>query len=116
MSVVHITSTGRLPLPTKFRMISIQWQPRSMIAPARSDEHGDGDAEDAVQRGGERVAESRNQLSGDEQPRHVAIDHEHPYAHDAAAVLLVRRAQQNRVHRHLAQALHDAGEEEKPDS
>jgi len=33
VSVVHITSTGRFPLPTKFRMISMQWQPRSMIAP-----------------------------------------------------------------------------------
>ena len=27
------TSTGRTPLPTKLRMISMQWQPRSMIAP-----------------------------------------------------------------------------------
>ena len=33
MSVVHSISTGRFPLPTKFRMISMQWQPRSMIAP-----------------------------------------------------------------------------------
>ena len=33
VSVVHMTSTGRLPLPTKLRMISMQWQPRSMIAP-----------------------------------------------------------------------------------
>ncbi len=33
VSVVHMTSTGRLPFPTKFRMISMQWQPRSMIAP-----------------------------------------------------------------------------------
>ncbi len=33
VSVWHITSTGRLPLPTKLRMISMQWQPRSMIAP-----------------------------------------------------------------------------------
>ena len=33
MSVVHITETGRFPLPTKLRMISMQWQPRSMIAP-----------------------------------------------------------------------------------
>ena len=28
-----MTSTGRFPLPTKLRMISMQWQPRSMIAP-----------------------------------------------------------------------------------
>ena len=33
VSVWHSTSTGRLPLPTKLRMISMQWQPRSMIAP-----------------------------------------------------------------------------------
>ena len=33
VSVVHMTSTGRFPLPTKLRMISMQWQPRSMIAP-----------------------------------------------------------------------------------
>ena len=33
VSVWHITSTGRLPLPTKLRMISMQWQPRSMMAP-----------------------------------------------------------------------------------
>ena len=33
VSVWHITSSGRLPLPTKLRMISMQWQPRSMIAP-----------------------------------------------------------------------------------
>jgi len=33
VSVVHSTSTGRFPLPTKLRMISMQWQPRSMIAP-----------------------------------------------------------------------------------
>ena len=33
MSVWHSTSTGRFPLPTKLRMISMQWQPRSMIAP-----------------------------------------------------------------------------------
>ena len=33
MSVWHSTSTGRLPLPTKLRMISMQWQPRSMMAP-----------------------------------------------------------------------------------
>ncbi len=33
VSVVHMTSSGRFPLPTKLRMISTQWQPRSMIAP-----------------------------------------------------------------------------------
>ena len=33
VSVWHRTSTGRLPLPTKLRMISMQWQPRSTIAP-----------------------------------------------------------------------------------
>ena len=33
VSVWHSTSTGRLPLPTKLRMISMQWQPRSMMAP-----------------------------------------------------------------------------------
>ena len=33
VSVWHRTSTGRFPLPTKLRMISMQWQPRSMIAP-----------------------------------------------------------------------------------
>ena len=33
VSVWQRTSTGRFPLPTKFRMISMQWQPRSMIAP-----------------------------------------------------------------------------------
>ncbi len=33
VSVWHITSSGRFPLPTKLRMISMQWQPRSMIAP-----------------------------------------------------------------------------------
>ncbi len=33
VSVVHMTSTGRFPLPTKLRTISMQWQPRSMIAP-----------------------------------------------------------------------------------
>ena len=33
VSVVHMTSTGRFPLPTKLRMISMQWQPRSMMAP-----------------------------------------------------------------------------------
>src|SRR5262249_6658976 len=33
VSVWHSTSTGRFPLPTKLRMISMQWQPRSMMAP-----------------------------------------------------------------------------------
>ena len=33
VSVWHMTSTGRLPLPTKQRPISMQWQPRSMMAP-----------------------------------------------------------------------------------
>ena len=33
VSVWHITSTGRFPFPTKLRTISMQWQPRSMIAP-----------------------------------------------------------------------------------
>ena len=33
VSVWHITSTGRFPLPAKLRMISMQWQPRSMIGP-----------------------------------------------------------------------------------
>ena len=33
VSVWHSTSTGRFSLPTKLRMISMQWQPRSMIAP-----------------------------------------------------------------------------------
>ena len=33
VSVWQSTSTGRFPLPTKLRMISMQWQPRSTIAP-----------------------------------------------------------------------------------
>ena len=33
VSVWHSTSSGRFPLPAKLRMISMQWQPRSMIAP-----------------------------------------------------------------------------------
>ena len=33
VSVWQRTSSGRLPLPTKLRMISMQWQPRSTIAP-----------------------------------------------------------------------------------
>jgi hypothetical protein len=33
VSVWHMTSIGRLPLPTKLRMISMQWHPRSMIGP-----------------------------------------------------------------------------------
>ena len=33
VSAQHMTSTGRLPLPAKLRMISMQWQPRSTMAP-----------------------------------------------------------------------------------
>jgi len=33
VSAQHITSTGRLFLPAKLRMISAQWHPRSIIAP-----------------------------------------------------------------------------------
>ena len=33
VSSQHITRTGRFSLPTKLRMISMQWQPRSTIAP-----------------------------------------------------------------------------------
>ena len=33
VSAVHITSTGRTSLPTKLRMISMQWQPMSTMAP-----------------------------------------------------------------------------------
>jgi len=33
VSAQAITSSGRLSLPTKVRAISMQWHPRSMIAP-----------------------------------------------------------------------------------
>ena len=33
VSAVHITSTGLTSLPTKLRMISMQWQPMSTMAP-----------------------------------------------------------------------------------
>ena len=33
VSVQHMTSSGLLSLPTKLRTISMQWQPRSTIAP-----------------------------------------------------------------------------------
>lgn len=33
VSVQQITSTGRFALPTKFRMMSMRWQPRSTLAP-----------------------------------------------------------------------------------
>jgi hypothetical protein len=33
VSAQHMTSTGRLPLPTNDRTISMQWQPRSTTAP-----------------------------------------------------------------------------------
>ena len=33
VSFQHITSTGRFPLPTNDRTISMQWQPRSTMAP-----------------------------------------------------------------------------------
>ncbi len=33
VSAQHMTSTGRMRLPMKLRMISTQWQPMSMMAP-----------------------------------------------------------------------------------
>ena len=33
VSAQHMTSTGRFSLPMKLRMISMQWQPRSTMAP-----------------------------------------------------------------------------------